>query len=281
MDGRPQARERRLWGLYPVNSTNVLVEDCVAIAASDAGIYVGQSKNVIVRNCRAEYNVAGIEIENCHGADVINCVATNNTGGILVFDLPDLPIQKGHDVRLLNNKIFNNNTKNFAPEGNIVGSVNTGTGIMIMANSNVEIFDNDVRDHGTANVIVVSYLATGIKIKDPNYYPYAERVSVHDNTFGKCGYEPGMEGGGALQAILGTPLPDIIFDGVYNPEKKAEGAVGVVIKNNSKDDGEVTFASLGGLEALAAASGDKVDRDISKYEGSLPSITPIAIEGAV
>ena len=35
------------------------VEGNVAIAASDAGIYVGQSKQVVVRNNRAEYNVAG------------------------------------------------------------------------------------------------------------------------------------------------------------------------------------------------------------------------------
>ena len=41
----------------------------VAIGASDAGIY-GQSKNIIVRNSVAQYNVAGIEIENSYYADV-------------------------------------------------------------------------------------------------------------------------------------------------------------------------------------------------------------------
>lgn len=58
------------YGIYPVQTTNVLLEGNVAIAASDAGIYVGQSKQVIVRNNRAEFNVAGIEIENSIGADV-------------------------------------------------------------------------------------------------------------------------------------------------------------------------------------------------------------------
>jgi hypothetical protein len=32
------------YGIYPVQTTNVLIEDNVAIAASDAGIYVGQSR---------------------------------------------------------------------------------------------------------------------------------------------------------------------------------------------------------------------------------------------
>ena len=73
------------YGLYPVESKNVLIDGCVAIGASDAGIYVGQSQNIIVRNSRAEFNVAGIEIENSYYADVYNNIATNNTGGILVL----------------------------------------------------------------------------------------------------------------------------------------------------------------------------------------------------
>ena len=69
------------YGLYPVESTNILIDNCVAIGASDAGIYVGQSQNIIVKNSRAEFNVAGIEIENSYFADVFNNIATNNTGG--------------------------------------------------------------------------------------------------------------------------------------------------------------------------------------------------------
>ena len=67
------------YGLYPVESTNILIDNCVAIGASDAGIYVGQSQNIIVKNSRAEFNVAGIEIENSYFADVFNNIATNNT----------------------------------------------------------------------------------------------------------------------------------------------------------------------------------------------------------
>ena len=41
------------YGLYPVQCKNVLIENCVAIGAADAGIYVGQSTDVVVRNSRA------------------------------------------------------------------------------------------------------------------------------------------------------------------------------------------------------------------------------------
>ena len=68
------------YGFYPVESEDVLIDGCVAIGASDAGIYVGQSKNIIVKNSIAQYNVAGIEIENSYYADVYNNLASHNTG---------------------------------------------------------------------------------------------------------------------------------------------------------------------------------------------------------
>ncbi len=271
------------YGIYPVSSNNVLIEECVAIGASDAGIYVGQSKNVIVRNCRAAYNVAGIEIENCHGADVYGNEATNNTGGILVFDLPDLPQQKGHDVRVFNNKVFDNNTENFAPKGNIVGTVPTGTGIMVMANSNVEIFENDIRDHGTINMLLVSYLVANVEIKDANYYPYAERIHVHNNTFGPCGDKPAGAGGLLMQALLSTPIPDVVWDGVCNEEKIVDGKLapeaGISVHSNTKDGGEVTFANLGGVGSLADPANAKPDREIANYAEVFPSIAPVVIPG--
>ena len=168
------------YGFYPVESENVLIDDCVAIGASDAGIYVGQSKNIIVRNSVAQYNVAGIEIENSYYADVYNNLASHNTAGILVFDLPDLPQQGGHNIRVFNNKSIDNDTDNFAPEGNIVGEVPRGSGIIVMANSDVEIFKNTISGNGTVNLAIVSY---GSETEDSNYYPHPKRIQVHNNEY--------------------------------------------------------------------------------------------------
>jgi parallel beta-helix repeat protein len=271
------------YGLYPVSSENVLVEECIAIGGSDSGIYVGQSRNVIVRNCKAYYNVAGIEIENCHNAEVYGCEATNNTGGILVFDLPDLPQQNGHNVRVYNNRVFDNNTQNFAPQGNIVASVPTGTGVMVMANTNVEIFDNDIRDHGTVSVMLVSYLSSGIAIKDKNYYPYAETIHIHGNTFGPCGDKPDGVFGDLIESVVGTPIPDIVWDGVANEEKVAGGVStknsGISIHGNTREGGDVTFANLGGLATLADPTKGEVKRDLAAHSEPFPSIDPVVIPG--
>ena len=201
------------YGLYPVESKNVLIDGCVAIGASDAGIYVGQSENIIVRNSRAHYNVAGIEIENSFYADVYDNIASHNTGGILVFDLPDLPQQGGHHVRVFRNKAINNDTDNFAPEGNIVGEVPRGTGIIIQANSDVEVFDNDISGNGTVNLSIVTYSA---ETSDENYYPHPKSIQVHSNRFGNGGFDPDVDKAiaGILYELSEGNMPDIFWDGI-------------------------------------------------------------------
>ena len=201
------------YGLYPVESKNVLIDGCVAIGASDAGIYVGQSENIIVRNSRAHYNVAGIEIENSYYADVYDNLASHNTGGILVFDLPDLPQQGGHHVRVFRNKAVDNDTDNFAPEGNIVGEVPRGTGIIIQANSDVEVFDNDISGNGTVNLSIVTYSA---ETDDENYYPHPKSIQVHGNRFGNGGFDPDTDKAiaGILYELSEGNMPDIFWDGV-------------------------------------------------------------------
>ena len=170
---------------------------------SDAGIYVGQSSQIIVRNSRAEYNVAGIEIENSTFADVYNNIATNNTGGILIFDLPNLPIQGGRNTRVFNNQVFENNTPNFAPEGNIVGEVPAGTGMMILANDEIEVFDNNFTDNDTTSILIVSYYITERPFDDPNYDPFPESIYIHDNKISGGGTNPDSEPLQLLQSAMG------------------------------------------------------------------------------
>jgi len=203
------------YGVYPVASTNVLIDRVTVKGASDAGIYVGQSKNIIVKNSRAEFNVAGIEIENSINADVFDNVATHNAGGILVFDLPNLPQMGGNSTRLFRNQAVDNDTPNFAPKGNIVAGVPTGTGIMIMANRNIHIFDNTISGNQTAGVMVVSY---NQKFTDKSYNPLPRDIVVRDNLIGKNGWDPKFDGGSMIAKQLGGSLPPVLWDGIVRFE---------------------------------------------------------------
>jgi len=232
------------YGLYPVNCSDVMIRDSIARGASDAGIYVGQSRNIIVRDNLAEFNVAGIEIENSYNADVFGNTATNNTGGILVFDLPGLPQQGGHSVRVYENEIIGNNTPNFAPAGNIVATVPAGTGVLIMANRDVHVFDNEIADHGTVNVLVTSYRA---EFQDASYNPLPRNIMIRDNEFGNVGYQPA--GDLAALAQLGLGMPDVIWDGatLYSAggTPRSESVNIVMRDNRSTRNRNGSFLSLG------------------------------------
>ncbi len=212
------------YGIYPVQVENLLLEECVAIGASDAGLYVGQSRNVVVRNNRAERNVAGIEIENTFHADVYGNVARENTGGILVFNMPDLP-QPGHSTRVFANTIIANNTDNFGAEGTPVASVPAGSGIVINSNDRVEIFDNDIADNDTANVIISSYFATGYqgtREMAADYDPYPETIYIYGNRFSGGGGSPDGLDLKALKVLkfgINGRFPDVLWDGYVNPDK--------------------------------------------------------------
>ena len=263
------------YGFYPVESKDVLIDGCVAIGASDAGIYVGQSQNIIVKNSTAKYNVAGIEIENSYYADVFDNLATHNTGGILIFDLPDLPQQGGHHVRVFRNKAINNDTDNFAPEGNIVGEVPRGTGIIIQANSDVEVFDNDIYGNGTVNLSIVTY---GYETEDENYNPHPKSIQIHGNRFGDGGFDPDV-GTGELAAILfelsDGDMPDIFWDGILPTSQMIFGQPDeerLLITNN----GNATFLTLNPIKYTLPFF-DPVERDIKAYDGKVRPLPEVIL----
>ena len=265
------------YGFYPVESEDVLIDGCVAIGASDAGIYVGQSKNIIVRNSIAQYNVAGIEIENSYYADVYNNLASHNTGGILIFDLPDLPQQGGHHIRVFDNKSVDNDTDNFAPEGNIVGEVPRGTGIIIMANSDVEVFNNVMSGNGTVNLSIVSY---SDETDDPNYYPHPRRIQIHNNTYGPGGFDPDVETGDLAKALFEISegnMPDIFWDGVVPVSQMIFGQ-----PNEDKlkvdENSEVSFLTISPIKYMLGFS-NPVRTEKKEFKGVINPLEPIVIDG--
>lgn len=220
-ESRPMDARGR-YALYPVQSTNVLLERVEAYGSSDAGIYVGQATNCIVRDSLAHDNVAGIEIENSINCDVLNNTARGNTGGILVFELPGLPL-RGMGTSVRNNTVEANNIANFAEPGTIVSFLPPGTGVMILAANDVEIDSNTITGNVTTGALVISYnTAEGAGAgapMDPGYDAFAENVWFHDNTFMNNGQMP--DNAGAVAIVLGaamvTTLEDVLWDGDAAP----------------------------------------------------------------
>lgn len=264
--GKPKASNGS-YALYPVQCQNVRIERCTAIGASDAGIYVGQSDSVWVTDCVAKWNVAGIEIENTTNAWVWKNKSYDNTGGILVFDLPDLPKKRGGHVKVYDNLITRNNYRNFAPKGNIVGKVPPGTGVMILATNDVEVYNNKIWENKTASTAIVSYYIAETPIKDKDYNPYPSRVFVHDNIYSLGKRMPTWKSklGFIFWWKFGKKVPHILYDGIQNPEwldasNNLKPGYEICIRNN--DNG--SFANIR-ADKLGLFKG-KISKNLKPYD---------------
>lgn len=267
------------YGIYPVACDNILIDDCYVYGASDAGIYVGQSSQVIVRNSEVEGNVAGIEIENCINADVHDNESHDNAGGIVVFDLPNLPvIRNGHSIRVFNNTIASNDLVNFALAGNIVASVPTGTGIMLMAAKSVEVFDNTITENNVMSVGIISFntlsALNGIVITDTVYVSFSKEIHVHDNTITSSINYPSVLNPISdllVNAIFGGgDVPDILYDGFVHPDFAADSTKGICIQGN----GSATFANLDVAGSFLGLSFNATPHNCSRT--SLTAVTVMA-----
>lgn len=268
-----KSTENGTYGIYPVLCKNILIDGCYAKGSSDAGIYVGQSTNAIVRNSKAEKNVVGIEIENTVNADVHNNEVTNNTGGILILDLQNLT-QIGKTTRVFDNQITNNNFDNFAETGTIAAITPAGTGILILASREVEIFENEIKNNNLIGIGIVSYIAisvlTGEAITDPNFDPYSDKIYIHKNTVQKDNQvnTTGQSDLGllVLSKFGGNPVPDFVTDGIF---KTGTGDSGGICFNNN------TGGSFVNLDVIYGFVNPSFDHTPHECEGMI--LSPVNI----
>jgi len=172
------------YGIYPVSSENILIEEAESIGASDAGIYVGQTNTAIIRKSRAAYNVFGFEIENVRGGMYDGNLAECNTGGFLIYDLDNLR-QYGERSIMRNNIARMNNTYNFT-SGGIVGNVPSGSGMITLAYDRIDIHDNLFENNNTAGIIHTSYEIFPQGAGRPGEHRidwYTEGLHIWRNTF--------------------------------------------------------------------------------------------------
>lgn len=267
------------YGVHVLQAENVLIENSLAIGASAAGIYVGESKNIIVRNNRAEFNVAAIEIDNSSNADIYGNTTLKNSSGILIFNLPNIP-QPSQNIRIYDNKVYANNKNNFGLGDTAAAAVAAGSGIVINASDKVEIFGNYIADNKTANIIIGSYFTAAYFSNDQavgdDFDPYPEGIFIYANKFSGGGEAPEKLDWEALrEEEFGTngSLSDIVWDGYTNPDKTANGKLpasdAICVDNNQ--------ASIVNIDA--ANNYKKVNKSMRPHHCLLPKLPEIELPG--
>ena len=199
-----------LYGVYPVECDGVLVESCIVSGASDAGIYVGSSRSIVVRNNEVFNNVGGIEIENCTTALVTNNSAHHNTAGIMVFVLPNNPSKVGLDTRVINNRSWANNHDNFGKPGTLIANLPSGIGILVMAADHTEVTQNWIAENDSYGIVVTA-LGSVEKAGDHklDVEPNSDHTTVAANEYRDNGRHPHA----AYTERRKAPGGDLYWDG--------------------------------------------------------------------
>jgi parallel beta-helix repeat protein len=243
----------------------VLIEDCEVSGARDAGLYVGQSHGIIVRNNKVYANVAGIEIENSTDSEVYKNTVYDNTAGILVFNLPDLPVQDGRRANVHDNDVHENNRDNFAIAGTTVAGVPPGIGVLVLAADETDIHANTFRSNGSTAVLIVSCF-TNNNLSEcrstVTYDQFPQQTYVHGNTYEMNGTQPAPIFAGLLNV---TQLEDIVWDGDVDPSQPNDKVVCV-------QETTATFRDFNARDAFANQS-----TDVAPHQCMLPPLPPITL----
>jgi len=176
------------------------------------------------------------------------------------------------------NKSFVNNTENFAAKGAAVASVPAGSGVVVNSNDKVEIFDNDIADNQTTNVIISSYFSTNYYNKKgvaAEYNPYPKGIFIYDNRFKGGGDSPdGMKLKALKTAVYGISgkLPDVLWDG-YVDEKTLVNGLPPAGDRICIQNGDVGVVNADGPHGYENPS-----TDTKPYQCTLPKLPPVVLD---
>jgi parallel beta-helix repeat-containing protein len=199
------------YGIFPVYCEDGVIDHCFASGHTDTGIYVGQSKNVLMTLNKATGNVNGLEIENCTNVAATKNESYGNTGGMLIVLLPGLTVKSSANILVNENYVHDNNLPNFAPPGGgFEIGVPAGSGVLVVGVDNVIVRDNKISNNGFVGTAVVSTLVLGGLFGLPpeafaDIEPNADGAKIIGNEYVHNGFAPPP----------GLPLPavDLLWDG--------------------------------------------------------------------
>ena len=146
------------YGIFPSHVVGGHVAGNHASGAKDTGIYVGQSRDVLVEANVAQANVSGFEVENSSGVTVRRNLATGNTGGILTFALPGLDVHVNEDNVIEDNVSAANNMRNVCTSGDVC-LVPAGTGIIAVSVQRNLIHRNVVVGNDSLGIALTDFCA--------------------------------------------------------------------------------------------------------------------------
>lgn len=184
------------YGIFPRCSRDGLISQNSGGGGNDATIYVGVDENTVVEKNRLTGGELGIELENTNNSVVQGNKLADNTTGIFVIVLPNLPRSSTETALIEGNVVHKNNRPNPFPPvcqapGTPPGCVEeffddlqllpSGSGIINVGGHNVTIRGNVVNKNDTVGIGVV---------ENPFGFGSSNDTVVVDNTIVQNGKSP-------------------------------------------------------------------------------------------
>jgi len=260
-----------VYGIFPQLGKNGIVSHNIISGIEDAAIYVGMSDNVDVVYNQVFGSVAGIEIENSRYALVEANMVYDNTGGILAFITPGLPIKTCSDVIIRNNFIVDNNHENFAIPGSLVSNIPVGSGVLVMACDDVVVENNIITGNDSTGITFTDFSLASNTATDPDSDPNPNRPKILNNIMRDNGKNPAPLVRAYLAANLETRGPDIVDtvgmdDGcILNPERYR--TLGLDKYSECEFSNTANIASYTLPEPVPARSMEDLDKGKLAYYG--------------
>ncbi len=234
------------YGVFPVESNDVLVELSTAVNIRDAGIYVGSCFDMTVRYNVAIANVAGIEIENSTNADVYGNYAAGNVGGMLVFKLPGPEVQRGnlHDIHA--NVLVNNNVApNFGIPGTTVAGIPPGTGMVILSVEDCDFHHNLITGNKSYGIAAIDQQAFDFLAGGALGGDFSHTCAAPDPPYTKCDPDgvPATECPGSSSCLLDQKLQNnkvrdnLVSGNAFDPDPGAAGSSNLAYAVLQEDPG--------------------------------------------
>lgn len=151
------AQNNSVYGIFPVVSSHgAVVNNTVLGTVRDAGVYVGQSDDVLISGNASSNNLIGIEVENSRHVTVIDNQSAKNTIGILVDVLFGKVKLVQQTTLVADNDVRDNNRPNSADPDDITALFPPGLGILLVGADTTTVIGNTAGNNGFAGIAVAS-----------------------------------------------------------------------------------------------------------------------------
>ena len=193
------------YGIFPIRSTNGLIEFNQVSGSNDTGIYIGQSSGaVIIKNLITDCTV-GINVEVSSNITVQANKVMDNTIGMAAFILPGLSVTATTNIQINGNLFAHNNRPNPVTDpGDILSQLPNGVGLLIFGADQSTVTGNKVLDNNSVGIAVIQ-VPPALAALDPRLEPFPNQNTITRNVVLSNGSDPDPK-------IAPLPPGDLIWD---------------------------------------------------------------------